>query len=98
VPLIVSLYESFAAARFGGNVAGVVLLGEPLPEAIMQGIAGDLAAPTTGFVTSKARGPRGFATSRHGERSAPAGMSTWQSPPAWSRRDCGRCWERAFDR
>jgi PhzF family phenazine biosynthesis protein len=62
VPLIVSLYESFAAAPFGGNVAGVVLLGEPLPEAIMQGIAGDLAAPTTGFVTVE--GP-GAARVRH---------------------------------
>src|SRR5215813_2311240 len=44
------LYESFPAASFGGNIAGVVLLEHPAPQSWMQGVASDLNAPTTGFV------------------------------------------------
>jgi trans-2,3-dihydro-3-hydroxyanthranilate isomerase len=44
------LYESFPAASFGGNVAGVVLLEHSAPLSWMQGVAADLGAPTTGFV------------------------------------------------
>lgn len=45
------LYDAFAQARFGGNVAGVVLLDEPLPDdACLQALAAELNAPTTGFV------------------------------------------------
>ncbi len=44
------LYDSFAAARFGGNVAGVVFLEQPAEAEWMQGIAAELGAPTTGFV------------------------------------------------
>jgi trans-2,3-dihydro-3-hydroxyanthranilate isomerase len=47
----VFLYESFAAERFGGNVAGVVLLEEPQGDEWLQGVASTLGAPTTGFVT-----------------------------------------------
>ena len=46
----VFLYDSFAARRFGGNVAGVVLLERPADTGWMQGIAAELGAPTTGFV------------------------------------------------
>ena len=46
----VFLYESFPAASFGGNVAGVVLLERPASQSWMQGVAADLGAPTTGFV------------------------------------------------
>lgn len=44
------LYDSFAARRFGGNIAGVVLLEAPASRRWMQGIAAELGAPTTGFV------------------------------------------------
>lgn len=46
----VFLYEAFAAKRFGGNMAGVVFLEAEAPSDWMQGVASDLAAPTTGFV------------------------------------------------
>ncbi|MEZ5627015.1 MAG: PhzF family phenazine biosynthesis protein [Rhodocyclaceae bacterium] len=45
------LYDAFAEHRFGGNVAGVVLLDAPVPDdAELQALAAELAAPTTGFV------------------------------------------------
>jgi hypothetical protein len=44
------LYESFPAASFGGNIAGVVLLEHPASQSWMRGVAADLGAPTTGFV------------------------------------------------
>lgn len=45
------LYDAFADAHFGGNVAGVVLLDESLPDdATLQALAAELNAPTTGFV------------------------------------------------
>lgn len=45
------LYDAFAEHRFGGNVAGVVLLDPPVPDdAELQALAAELAAPTTGFV------------------------------------------------
>src|SRR6266498_4012873 len=44
------VYESFPAASFGGNIAGVVLLEHPASQSWMQGVAADLGAPTTGFV------------------------------------------------
>jgi trans-2,3-dihydro-3-hydroxyanthranilate isomerase len=49
---LVLLYDAFAAAPFGGNTAGVVLLGpqHPAPARWMQLVARELAAPTTGFV------------------------------------------------
>lgn len=46
----VYLYDSFAAQRFGGNVAGVVFLEQPAAAEWVQGIAAELGAPTTGFV------------------------------------------------
>jgi len=44
------LYASFAAERFGGNMAGVVYDDQGLATETMQQIASDLAVPTTGFV------------------------------------------------
>ncbi len=44
------LFDSFTTELFGGNIAGVVLDARELPPWIMQGIASELAAPTTGFV------------------------------------------------
>src|SRR6266699_2107067 len=44
------VYESFPAASFGGNIAGVVLLEHPASQSWLQGVAADLGAPTTGFV------------------------------------------------
>jgi Protein of unknown function C-terminus (DUF2399)/Phenazine biosynthesis-like protein len=45
-----ALYDSFARRPFGGNVAGVVVV-HPLPSgSVMQAVAAELAAPTTGFV------------------------------------------------
>ena len=41
------LYESFPAASFGGNVAGVVLLEHAASQSWMQGMAADKGAPTT---------------------------------------------------
>ncbi|HEY5988904.1 MAG TPA: PhzF family phenazine biosynthesis isomerase, partial [Streptosporangiaceae bacterium] len=43
------LYDSFAARPFGGNVAGVVISEAAIPPSVMQDIASELAAPTTGF-------------------------------------------------
>src|SRR5512138_2040522 len=53
------LYAAFAAAPSGGNVAGVVYDPVGLPAEVMQGLAADLGAPTTGFV--RAVGSGGFA-------------------------------------
>jgi trans-2,3-dihydro-3-hydroxyanthranilate isomerase len=44
-----ALYDSFATQQFAGNVAGVIVLDSPLPERIMQAVAAELGAPTTGF-------------------------------------------------
>jgi trans-2,3-dihydro-3-hydroxyanthranilate isomerase len=44
------LYGVFAAQPGGGSVAGIVLTREPLPAELMQAIARDFAAPTTGFI------------------------------------------------
>jgi len=43
------LYDSFATQRFGGNVAGVVVTKTPMAPSLMQDIASELGAPTTGF-------------------------------------------------
>ena len=43
------LYDSFATRRFGGNVAGVVVTKTPMAPSLMQDIASELGAPTTGF-------------------------------------------------
>ena len=52
-----ALYDSFAARRFGGNVAGVVMV-HPLPaDLVMQAIAAELGAPTTGFVDATQTDP-----------------------------------------
>jgi trans-2,3-dihydro-3-hydroxyanthranilate isomerase len=53
-----ALYDSFAARRFGGNVAGIVVV-HPLPsDKVMQAVAAELGAPTTGFVdTTNADSP-----------------------------------------
>jgi trans-2,3-dihydro-3-hydroxyanthranilate isomerase len=48
-----ALYDSFAAKRFAGNVAGVVILESPLPDGIMQAVAAELGAPTTGFAVAR---------------------------------------------
>jgi trans-2,3-dihydro-3-hydroxyanthranilate isomerase len=50
------LYDAFAAAPFGGNVAGVVLPPQQLPARMMQGIANELGAPTTGFAVRRDEG------------------------------------------
>jgi trans-2,3-dihydro-3-hydroxyanthranilate isomerase len=52
LPIPFALYDSFAVRRFEGNVAGVVVTGQPLNGALMQRIAAELAAPTTGFVVA----------------------------------------------
>jgi hypothetical protein len=44
------LYGVFAAQPGGGSVAGIALTREPLLADLMQAIARDLAAPTTGFI------------------------------------------------
>jgi 3-hydroxyisobutyrate dehydrogenase len=51
------LYDSFAGRRFGGNVAGVVICDNALPVAVMQDIACELGAPTTGFAEAGAGQP-----------------------------------------
>jgi trans-2,3-dihydro-3-hydroxyanthranilate isomerase len=52
-----ALYDSFALTRFSGNVAGVVQA-HPLPaEPIMQAIAAELGAPTTGFIDATGADP-----------------------------------------
>jgi trans-2,3-dihydro-3-hydroxyanthranilate isomerase len=43
------LYDSYAARRFGGNVAGVVVSATTIAPCLMQQIARELGAPTTGF-------------------------------------------------
>ena len=43
------LYDSFATCRFGGNVAGVVVSATTIAPCLMQQIARELGAPTTGF-------------------------------------------------
>ena len=43
------LYDSFATRRFGGNVAGVVVSDTAIAPPLMQDIACELGAPTTGF-------------------------------------------------
>jgi PhzF family phenazine biosynthesis protein len=48
------LYDSFATRRFGGNVAGVVVSDTAIAPSLMQDIACELGAPTTGFAH---RGP-----------------------------------------
>ncbi len=48
--LPVRLYAAFAAEPFGGNMAGIVYDEVGLSADAMQGIAADLAVPTTGFV------------------------------------------------
>lgn len=52
------LYAAFAAAPFGGNVAGVVYDPIGLATDVMQRLAADLGAPTTGFV--RELGTEGF--------------------------------------
>jgi PhzF family phenazine biosynthesis protein len=44
------LYAAFAAEPFGGNIAGVVYDDDSLTPELMQRLAADLGAPTTGFV------------------------------------------------
>ena len=44
------LYGSFARERAGGGVAGVVITGTPLAAEVMQRVAAEFAAPTTGFI------------------------------------------------
>lgn len=53
----VGLFESFAARRFGGNLAGVIVSDAALDNATMLGLASDLAAPTTGFVSRETVSP-----------------------------------------
>jgi PhzF family phenazine biosynthesis protein len=60
----VGLFDSFAERPFGGNVAGVVLSAEALPEQAMALVARELAAPTTGFVAVDAAARQGSATVR----------------------------------
>jgi PhzF family phenazine biosynthesis protein len=47
-----SLYDAFAIRPFTGNVAGVVVTERELPVPLMQAMARELAAPTTGFVVA----------------------------------------------
>jgi trans-2,3-dihydro-3-hydroxyanthranilate isomerase len=51
------LYDSFATVRFGGNVAGVVITGTAIASSLMQNIASELGAPTTGFTHAGAGQP-----------------------------------------
>lgn len=44
------LYDAFTDVRFGGNIAGVVPHAHGLTADLMQQIAREIAAPTTGFV------------------------------------------------
>jgi trans-2,3-dihydro-3-hydroxyanthranilate isomerase len=50
------LYGSFARGQEGGGVAGVVITGTPLAPGVMQRVAAEFAAPTTGFVSVPAAG------------------------------------------
>lgn len=55
------LYDAFAAAPGGGNVAGVVLLTTPVADtAVLQRFAAELDAPTTGMVARAAPGRFGL--------------------------------------
>lgn len=54
------LFDVFSDLPFGGNVAGVVPAADGLSLHEMQGIAAELAAPTTGFVTSRDDGVIGL--------------------------------------
>jgi PhzF family phenazine biosynthesis protein len=51
------LYDAFAARRFGGNVAGVVISEAAIAPSLMQDIASELGAPTTGFTQAGAGQP-----------------------------------------
>jgi PhzF family phenazine biosynthesis protein len=44
-----ALYDSFATRRFGGNIGGVVMLQRSISSVLMQRVATELGAPTTGF-------------------------------------------------
>jgi trans-2,3-dihydro-3-hydroxyanthranilate isomerase len=55
------LYESFAPELFAGSVAGVVITTSPLSGTVMQGVAAELAAPTTGFIALGERPDRRMA-------------------------------------
>jgi PhzF family phenazine biosynthesis protein len=50
-PSWIGLFESFASRPFGGNLAGVVVSESEIDHTIMLGLASDIAAPTTGFVS-----------------------------------------------
>jgi PhzF family phenazine biosynthesis protein len=60
----VGLFDSFADRPFGGNVAGVVLSAQVLPDRAMALIARELAAPTTGFVALDDAAFAGLANAR----------------------------------
>ncbi|MEM7667461.1 MAG: PhzF family phenazine biosynthesis protein [Pseudomonadota bacterium] len=77
------LYAAFPATPFGGNIGGVVFEDEPLTPEQRQGIAADLAAPTTGFVTLCE--DASFRTRFHSSRSETAmcghvTVAMWSSP------------------
>jgi predicted PhzF superfamily epimerase YddE/YHI9 len=44
------LYDLFSEKAFGGNVAGAVLLERSLNKDVLQSVAEEINAPTTGFV------------------------------------------------
>ncbi|WP_263434653.1 PhzF family phenazine biosynthesis protein [Comamonas odontotermitis] len=52
------MYDAFACELHGGNVAGVVYCEAPLATRLMQHLAAELAAPTTGFVSRESNGWR----------------------------------------
>jgi predicted PhzF superfamily epimerase YddE/YHI9 len=54
--LRINLYDAFAHELHGGNVAGVVYCEAPLAAELMQRLAAELAAPTTGFVSREPNG------------------------------------------
>ena len=49
--LPVVIFDCFTNERFGGNIGGLVLEAGDLDTGQMQGIAGEINAPVTGFVT-----------------------------------------------
>ena len=51
------LYDSFAGRPFAGNVAGVVISETVIAPSLMQDIAAELGAPTTGFAHAGAGQP-----------------------------------------
>src|SRR5712691_3927672 len=85
------LYESFPAASFGGNIAGVVLLEHPASQSWMQGVAADLGAPTTGFVDlpSARQGCAEVRFFTRNKRSTLAGTSRSPLPPHLQRQARG---------